>query len=229
MDRFRRPTLQIAALATATLGANAIAAPIAPPAAPPILHAIAPIPIIPAQSNGDRPPQRSESEDPTPVAPWDPFATTQLAPGTATPHATQFILRRQRENDRICDRVDLPYRIDCIRYGLRSTAELLPTEGDYGEVRKVLTSAADKLDQVVARNRDPTAAPVVARGAGRRSPGLSAIRPEAETRALREAEAILAEAETLLLRSSENSARRQVHFQQIAQAIDSTKVLLRST
>jgi hypothetical protein len=43
------------------------------------------------------------------------------------------------------------------------------------------------------------------------------------------AQSAVEEAATELLRSGENSARRYVHYQEISVAVDSTKVLLRSS
>ena len=57
---------------------------------------------------------------------------------------------------------------------------------------------------------------------------LAAIRPAELPRVMAEAAAIVDDTSTILLRSTENSERRQIAYQEIAVAIDSTKVLLRS-
>jgi hypothetical protein len=125
------------------------------------------------------------------------------------------------------------YRIDCIRQTLLLAAAKLPTRGDYAPVREALVDAAEKLDRIVAQNGAAAAGrvtpPIGGRPLAPTLPPLRAVSPEAQEKAVAEALAVLEEAETILLRSAENSTRRLEHYQQVAQAIDSTKVLLRSS
>lgn len=157
----------------------------------------------------------------------------------------RYIYLNPRETDKISDAlggalktcspdfVDRRYRIDCIRFYFRQIASELPRTGEYAPVRDALTTAADKLDAIIRQNLDPNAPTIRPRLNGKsaapRLPPIRAIRPESEARAMRAAQAVIEEAETVLLRSTENSDRRMAHYQQIAAAIDSTKVLLRST
>lgn len=160
------------------------------------------------------------------------------------PSGKRFTYLNPRDTDRISDAlggalktcgpefIERRYRIDCIRFYFRQVASELPQTGEYAPVRAALARAADQLDAIVRQNQD-TAAPSVrprqnGKPAAPRLPPIRAIRADAEARAARQAEAVIAEAATALLRSTENSERRMTHFQQIAAAIDSTKVLLRS-
>jgi hypothetical protein len=132
-----------------------------------------------------------------------------------------------------CDRMNQNYRIHCLVLEMRQVADSIPASGEFAPVRAALLDASRGLQAITDTYEDPSAPRVRARVGGRpaapQTPPITAIRPEAVARAAAEAEAVLDEAITVLLRSAENSARRQVAFQPIAQALDSTKVLLRST
>ncbi len=131
------------------------------------------------------------------------------------------------------DYLEPRYRIDCIRVYFLQLSRELPRTGDYAPVRAALAKAAADLDVIVRQNRDPSAPLLRPRLNGKPAapllPPIRAVRPEAAARALRQAEAVIEETATVLLRSTENSERRTAHYQQIAAAIGSTKVLLRST
>lgn len=128
--------------------------------------------------------------------------------------------------------LELRYRIDCIRFYFMQLAHELPETGDYAPLQQALAEGAAKLDAIVRRDLDPGAPALRPRVGGRpaapRTAPIRAVSPAAEARAAREAAAVIEETATILLRSAENSQRRMAHFQQIAAAIGSTKVLLRS-
>lgn len=161
------------------------------------------------------------------------------------PSGKRYIYLNPRETDKISDAlggalrtcspefVERRYRIDCIRFYFRQIASELPDTGEYAPVRAALIKAADQLDAIVRQNRDAAAPSLRPRVNGKpaapRLPPLRAIRSGSELRAERAAQAVIDEAATVLLRSTENSERRMAHYQQIAAAINSTKVLLRST
>jgi hypothetical protein len=132
-----------------------------------------------------------------------------------------------------CDRMNQNYRIHCLVLEMRQVADSIPATGEFAPVRAALLDASRGLQAITDTYEDTAAPRIRARVGGRpaapRTQPITAIRPETVARAAAEAEAVLDEAVTILLRSAENSARRQVAFQPIAQAIDSTKVLLRST
>lgn len=160
------------------------------------------------------------------------------------PSGKRYIYLNPRETDKISgalggalrtcspEIIERRYRIDCIRFYFRQIADELPQTGEYAPVREALARAADQLDAIVRQNGDPTAPAVRPRLNGKpaapRLPPIRALRPGTEVRAERAAQAVIDEAATVLLRSTENSERRMAHYQQIAMAIRSTKVLLRS-
>ena len=101
----------------------------------------------------------------------------------------------------------------------------------YGEARDILRDTANQLSQITQDNLDqsiPRARLESTDGSFRSKRPLSAVSAANERRALAQAVAVLAEAETRLLRSAESSSRRAVQYQQIAAALGSNKVLLRS-
>lgn len=131
-----------------------------------------------------------------------------------------------------CSQYDERYRIDCLSQNLDHMARSLPEIGDYRSVRQILLTASGRLGSIVNRYADPAEPRISPRSRAnprflkRRS--YRAIAAGQLDRALREAQSVIDEAATQLLRSSENSAARLSHYQSIATAVNSTKVLLRS-
>ncbi|MGB3315732.1 MAG: hypothetical protein WBB85_15090 [Albidovulum sp.] len=130
------------------------------------------------------------------------------------------------------ERLERRYRIDCLRLHFWRLSRELPDSGEYAPVRAALAKAAADLDAIVRQNLDNSAPRVRVRVNGKSAapllPPIRAVRPGTEAKVAKQAERVIAEATTALLRSTENSDRRMVHYQQIAAAISSTKVLLRS-
>ena len=128
--------------------------------------------------------------------------------------------------------VERRYRIDCLRWALRQIAQDLPQTGDYAPVREALAKASRDLGAIVQTYADPNAPQIRPSLGGKplaaQLPPISAVRAQDQDRALRAAEQVLDEAVTVLLRSAENSQRRKIPYQEIAAALGSTKVLLRS-
>lgn len=125
-------------------------------------------------------------------------------------------------------------RIDCVRDELARAARELPRTGDYAEMRRALETASKNLDRIVMENVDRTAPVTRYRAPTSKGPRTSAtpirrIAPQNAERANRQAAAVMEELQTTLLRSASSSARKQVHFERAAQAVDSMKVLLRSS
>jgi len=145
---------------------------------------------------------------------------------------TARIIKRISDSRDFCYVVPVPFRINCLQTQFDRIARSLPQTGDYAPVRKVLQDASEKLGAVVRGNIDTTVKPIVPviknKPDAPRSEALVAIKPAAVRKANAAAAAIIAETTTLLLRSTENLERREVSYQEIAQAIDSTKILLRS-
>ncbi len=131
-----------------------------------------------------------------------------------------------------CERIGIEYRIDCLGQGLILAGRTLPRRGEYEEARETLIKAGKDLRRVARQNRDPAkpkirhtiqVTPKVTRQ--RR---LTPVAPEKLPEATVMAEAIVQEAETRLLRSAENSQRRRVHYERVAQSLGSTRRILRS-
>jgi hypothetical protein len=131
-----------------------------------------------------------------------------------------------------CSRYEEVYRIDCLRQNMRRIADSLPDDGDYRQVKRILGTAADRLGGILERYADPKAprlrAPAGANPRFKQNRSYRAVRKDKVKQALAEATAVVQEAATQLLRSSENSAARLAHYQSISVAVGSTKVLLRS-
>lgn len=125
------------------------------------------------------------------------------------------------------------YTVDCLSDQFEKVARTLPKTGDYADARQALMTAASKLHALSGQYYDRKMGRGYARssGAGGASSTrpLTPVRPEALPEVKRKAAAIVAEAQTVLLRSAESSQRRKAHYEQIAAAVGSAnKVLLRS-
>lgn len=154
-------------------------------------------------------------------------------PGDATESATRAIVQGLQDSTRFCASVpQLEYRVDCLSERLEAVAAAIPAGGDYAAARALLVRTADDLGALVSANA-ATDLPQARISRGGDAPLATSrpLRPVA-TAALPEvaarAEAILQETETLLLRSSTGTAARTLAYQQIAAAVGSTKLLLRS-
>jgi len=124
------------------------------------------------------------------------------------------------------------YVIDCLAERLEALERDMIGLARYGDARRILRDTASQLRQITQDNLDqerPKARLASADGSFRSSRPLSAVSAAQKRRAISQAVAVLAEAETQLLRSAEASAGRAVQYQQIAAALGSNKVLLRSS
>ena len=125
------------------------------------------------------------------------------------------------------------YLVDCLAERIGAVAEKLPAYGDRSEMRAALMTASRKLGAVAGKYRSPSL-PTVGMQMGGAHPitttrPLRPVAPENLDAALTAAATILAETETVLLRSAAQSQDRALDFQQVAAVIGSTKVLLRSS
>ncbi|MVO18675.1 hypothetical protein [Parasedimentitalea huanghaiensis] len=124
------------------------------------------------------------------------------------------------------------YAIDCLAERLETLEKEMHSLVGYGDARRILRDTAAQLEQIAQNNLDQNqsrARMQTADGNQRSTRPLAAVSPARRRQALSQAVAVLAEAETQLLRSAETSARRSVQYQQIAAALGSNKVLLRSS
>lgn len=224
-----RSLLSTAALTVALaigLGAAAGERPLPPP------------PIIPTTP----PPPPPPDEPATPFASPTAGAISQLASaaaadgayaGEVSPEGTARITRSIAVATSFCARIESDlYRIDCLSDRLDSLADELPSSGDYADTRAAVEEAAAGLAQVARRYRARSVQPARVReavpGGAMSSRPLVPVRAADLAQANAEATAVLDRVEGILLRSAEASARRRVHFEQVATAFEGSKVLLRS-
>lgn len=144
---------------------------------------------------------------------------------------TQRIMDEINAGSNFCKAlVKQEYTIDCLSDRLQSVADGLSATGEYSEVQAALQDAAQKLHALALQNASQDLAATIARAAGQQSSrALSAISTAALGAANVQAAAIIDGARLVLLRSSSGSERRSVAFTQVAQVVNSTKVLLRSS
>lgn len=122
------------------------------------------------------------------------------------------------------------FTVDCLGDSLEKAAAGLPDSGDYGTVKAALLDASRKLSALAQQNASQSLTRSIARSADgttstrQFTPVDSAVAAQINA----QASAILDELETVLLRSAQNSERRQLQFQRIAEAVGSNKILLRS-
>lgn len=146
---------------------------------------------------------------------------------------TQKIVLDLASIRRECGGYDEVYRIDCLRQGIDMVAASLPNDGDYREAKRILKKASSRLGRIVSTYQDRSApkldVPANANPRFKKRRKYVAIKREAVPQAMAKAQDVIQEATTQLLRSGENSERRYAHYQEISVAVDSTKVLLRSS
>ena len=169
----------------------------------------------------------------------DSFRSTPL--GAPSGPATGLELISTETTQRIMDEINAgsafckalvnqEFVIDCLSDRLQAVADGLSAVGEYSEVRAALADAAGKLHALALANASQDLARTVAQVAGQRSSrALTAISTAALGAANAQAAAIIDGARLVLLRSSSGSERRSVAFTQVAQVVNSTKVLLRSS
>ncbi len=130
-----------------------------------------------------------------------------------------------------CRNVTDDYTVDCIAKHLRAAAATLPKDKAFDEAQRTLTTAAVKLERLVRQNADlnqPKVTVKLESPTRTRTPPLQASTPSVRDEVRAQALQVLEEATTVLLRSAEATQGRATHFQRIADALNSNKVLLRS-
>jgi hypothetical protein len=133
----------------------------------------------------------------------------------------------------VCDDVQMKFRIYCLANQYTALAQQLPDSGQYYDMKRTIKKAAADLRALADANLDEAVAPQAIRSVGRDAPQVArkpvaAVREDNLEETTAAALAILDEATTTLLRSSEGSQARRVQYQTVAAGIDSSKVLLRS-
>lgn len=159
--------------------------------------------------------------------------TVSLQFGSLTNKKTGVIVSSLNAANHFCaGSPQLVYVIDCMSERLEAVARSMPETGDYAEARAALLEASLKLHDLAADNAaaDLPRATMQSQGVNgiRTTRPLVAVDPAKLPAAGAQAAQILAELETVLLRSGDASAERKSHYSRIAAAAGSNKVLLRS-
>ncbi|NNE52600.1 MAG: hypothetical protein HKN30_09385 [Sulfitobacter sp.] len=146
---------------------------------------------------------------------------------------TASIVQQIEQIKDICMATSSEYQIDCFATLYSELAKDIPATGDYADAKEIIEDAARDLRSLSSQNRDRSKPAVRATlttetGATVTTPPITAVRPETVPSLKLEAANILEEAETKLLRSASSDAKRAIHYQRIAAAVGSNKVLLRS-
>ena len=131
-----------------------------------------------------------------------------------------------------CGGLEEAYRVDCLaeRFGVLSKS--IPKNSDYSEVQDALKAASDRMANLARKNRDrtlPRGKATSPKTSETTSRALTPVTSASVAQVNKEARAILAETETLLLRSAQGSRSKVAQYAKIANAIGSNKVLLRTT
>jgi len=154
------------------------------------------------------------------------------AGSSTVPASTDSVVSSIEATRNFCNMISNAYTIDCLAERLGELAEELEGQSGFEDAQSVLESTSRKLNAIARQNRSTTAEPARFSSQGQ-TPVITTRRliPVDDTsleQAASQALLVIAEAETLLLRSSEESAERAVQYQRIASAVGSNKVLLRS-
>jgi len=121
-----------------------------------------------------------------------------------------------------CGNLPIEYRAECLAQAYRTAGSNISKKG-YQPVKNELVSAAAEIEKIVTENLDEDA-PVFMVG----DKIYRAVKKEAIKNVNIRVKKVITETATRLIRSAGSSATRKVHFQRIAKAINSNKVLLRS-
>ncbi len=126
------------------------------------------------------------------------------------------------------------WRIDCISDELARMAQKMPRTSNYSKAKSEILAASAKLQAIAQQNADPRQPPVrrtaqVGNVKRTTTRPIVAVAPDRVVAANRAADAVITELSTTLLRSAGNSPTTMTELARVSQAVDSTKVLLRST
>lgn len=147
---------------------------------------------------------------------------------------TKAIVKVLQGADKTCgSRIELRYRIDCLRLYYLKVAANLPDTGDYLPIKKAMLDAAEKLDAIVTKYEDESA-PVIRPREGHKPSAkrLPRVRPVKEAfaeAAAVEAAMVVEETELIIIRSGGDPARRTQHYTEVAAAVEENLVILRSS
>ncbi|WP_172327862.1 hypothetical protein [Mangrovicoccus sp. HB161399] len=164
-----------------------------------------------------------------------PTPLPQAAPAAAAAASGTIgyqVAEELRYAAKFCGQLGDRYQVDCVSERIAAAAAKLPKTGDYAESWAALDSASKQLEALAQDAWDRDTPRITARAAGttpvRTSRPLRAVEADRMPAVRQQAARVLEETQTVLLRSASRSAERQGQFLEIAQALDSNKVLLRS-
>lgn len=121
------------------------------------------------------------------------------------------------------------YVIDCLSERLEVIAAQLPETGEFAEMRTAIADASVQLGAIAAQNQSDTLPSGIARSADTATTRpLRPVATETLAASLQAADAIVAQTELVLLRSSSNSQNRALDFQRVAAVVGTSRSLLRS-
>lgn len=124
------------------------------------------------------------------------------------------------------------YRADCLRIYYGWVADQLPDTGDYAPIKKAMRQAEAKLNRIVSANLDPSAETITPKEGykknAKRLPPIRAVKKGSTKKVAKQAEAVVKEAELLIIRSGGDPERRKPHYDAVAEAVDDNLVILRS-
>ncbi|MEM9247198.1 MAG: hypothetical protein AAGB05_00730 [Pseudomonadota bacterium] len=133
----------------------------------------------------------------------------------------------------LCQALDPVYQVDCIADALDNASEALADTEGFEDAAAALAETSRSIEQVVRQNRDRSE-PRVSASAPASSGQVATSRPltpvlsdeieEVQAEALQLVEGL----ETILLRSADASEERAAQFENLAEAVGSNKILLRS-
>ena len=167
---------------------------------------------------------------PTPSGGRSSEGSSAVGMEVPTAYVTNSIIKNINAARAECGSYDPVYRIDCLRQRFADIARRIPSGPAYSQARQIIGRAASQLGRIQGSISDQKAPRKRSRGNARLKEAkvYTAARRDKLNKAMEQARQVIAEAETQLLRAAENSEKRASHYQQIAAALDSTKVLLRS-
>lgn len=157
------------------------------------------------------------------------------SPGSgAAPASTASIVASLNAATSFCAKAGSDgYAVDCIAERLEVLSNSLKGQDGFEEIHAILEKTSNDLHDIARANRSKTVRPAhialsddAATVTSRR---LIAVDEARADHAVAQAIEVIGEAETLLLRSAERSNERALQYQQIAAALGSNKVLLRSS
>ncbi|MEM5585752.1 MULTISPECIES: hypothetical protein [unclassified Roseibium] len=136
---------------------------------------------------------------------------------------TGAIVRQINRGTAECGRIDKVYRIDCMRQVYKQAAGATGNRRDYSAVNGELRKLSRTLNGIVGKNVDRKAGKIKVGNKSYRAVTRKALR-----QASGQASQAVSEAATKLLRSGGNAKKRKVHYTRIANAVNSSKKILRS-